>query len=156
MKRLIRICVGIVLIAIICIIWNILNSNNTIFFINWNIKIPKAYKVDVIYSYEFRDGEDLEIWHYDKRKIEKMINSGNFTMVDEKNQSFIIKKLDEYHQSLDQNEKNLFESNVDINSLVIKENYFLFLNKNEKHNLTWTLLILDFKNKQIYYFNNVC
>lgn len=120
----------------------------------WGINIPKANKVEIIYNYKYPDGEDLEIWNYEEEKVKEIINNNKFKNIDEQDKSFIQEHMEDYYRILDDNEKNLFNKNVDISSLLVKENYFAFTTQKEDER-SWLLLILDTKNCKLYYVSNV-
>lgn len=120
---------------------------------NWGVNIPRPSKVDVICDYNIgQDGEYLKIWYYNEGKIEKITNDDVFKNIDEQSKVFIKQKLDEYYKTLDDSNKNLFNANVDIDSLLLEENYFTYI---EKEDSSWLLLILDYKNNKMFSFENI-
>ena len=120
---------------------------------NWGVNIPRPSKVDVICDYNIgQDGEYLKIWYYNEGKIEKITHDDVFKNIDEQSKVFIKQKLDEYYKTLDDSNKNLFNANVDIDSLLLEENYFTYI---EKEDSSWLLLILDYKNNKMFSFENI-
>lgn len=120
---------------------------------NWGVNIPRPSKVDVICDYNIgQDGEYLKIWYYNEGKIEKITNDDVFKNIDEQSKVFIKQKLDEYYKTLDDSNKNLFDANVDIDFLLLEENYFTYI---EKEDSSWLLLILDYKNNKMFSFENI-
>ena len=149
MKKIWIYCI--IFFIIIIVIYNILATSNIILYINWSIKLPKPNKVDIIYNYTYREGEDLEIWHYNEIKTNKIINNKSLKKIDKIHKEFIRQKLKDYYMILDDNEKELFNTNVNVDSLLEEENYFIYSERDE----TWILLLLDYENKNLYYFSNV-
>ena len=47
-------------------------SERTALYINGGVNILKADKIEIIYNYEYRHGEDLEIWNYKTEALEKI------------------------------------------------------------------------------------
>lgn len=144
----------VILLIIVSIIFVFISSPRIVIYINWKVYLPKPQKIDVIYNFEFNEGEDLEIWYYSKKRIEKIINNDIFKTVDERNKDFIRQKLNDYYEVLDDKEKSLFNANIYIDSLLVDGNYYIYSNK-EYNNKTEMLLILDYENNKLYYFNNV-
>ena len=122
--------------------------------INWKIDVPRPNKVDVICNYDVGlDGQYLKIWYYNESKIKKIINNNAFKNIDEQSEIFIKQKIEEYYETLDDTNKNLFDTNIDINILLAKENYFLYIRR--KDDTSWILLILDYKNNKMLSFENI-
>lgn len=149
MKKIWIYCI--IFFIIIIVIYNVFNTSNIVLYINWNIKLPKPNKVDVIYNYQYREGEDLEIWHYNDKKINKIINNKSSKKIDKINKEFIKQKLNDYYIVLDDNEKDLFNTSVNIDFLIQEENYFIYYEKDK----SWILLVIEYKSKDMYYFNNI-
>lgn len=149
MKKIWIYCI--IFFIIIVVIYNVFNTSNIVLYINWNIKLPKPNKVDVVYNYQYREGEDLEIWHYNDKKINKIINNKSSKKIDKINKEFIKQKLNDYYIVLDDNEKDLFNTNVNIDFLIQEENYFIYYEKDK----SWILLVIEYKSKNMYYFNNI-
>jgi hypothetical protein len=143
-----------IIILILSIILLFINSPRVIFYINWNIYLPKPQKIDIIYNFEFREGEDLEIWHYNKKVLEKIISNRNFKNIDSENAKFLKEKLKDYYTILKDDNKHLFNINVNADSLLVQENYFLYVSKKD-NDLSWMILILDYNNANLYYFSNI-
>jgi len=148
------ICIIILNIAIIFTYKFFFINENVNLSINWKIDIPKPKNIEVLYNYEYRDGEDLEIWYYEKENIEEIVNNNNFKNIDEENKSFIYQKMNDYYIILDEDKKKLFDENVSIERLITEENYFAF-NTSKDNEESWILLILDYKTGKLYYFVNV-
>ena len=116
-----------IIILILSIILLFINSPRVIFYINWNIYLPKPQKIDIIYNFEFREGEDAK---------------------------FLKEKLKDYYTILKDDNKHLFNINVNADSLLVQENYFLYVSKKD-NDLSWMILILDYNNANLYYFSNI-
>lgn len=142
------------IIIVMITIYMFLSIPTVVLYINWKVQLPNPQKIDALYNYEFREGEDLEIWSYNKEKTEKIVNSGIFKIIDEQNKDFIMKKINNHYNILNDTEKILFNNNVDLESLLTEENYFFYSDKGHD-NMTWVLLVLDYKNNDLYYINNI-
>ena len=144
----------IILLIAISILTIIINNTRVIIYMNWEIYLPKPEKINIVYNFDFREGEYLEIWHYRKESQNKIINNKKFKSINESDKDFIIKKINEYYEILDNDEKILFSDNVPLNTLLEGENYFAYINKKNDEK-SWLLLLLDCKNNKLYYFSNI-
>lgn len=153
MRRKYMISLAIILI-VVCIIIIFLNNHRITLHINWKIYLPKPQKIDIIYNFQYREGEDLEIWKYDEKDIKKITNKEIFKNIDETNKEFIQQKLKEYYEILNDTNKQLFNDNVNTLSLLDKSNYFAYISK-ENDIRTWLLLIINSKTNEMYYFSNI-
>ena len=63
----------IILLIIFIIIFIFISNPRVVTYINWKIYLPRPQKIDVIYNFEFREGEDLEIWHYSKKEQKRLL-----------------------------------------------------------------------------------
>lgn len=144
----------IIILIIVCVLVNFIIGNEGAMNINWKIDVPRPHKVDVICNYDVGlDGQYLKIWYYNESKIKKIINNNAFKNIDEQSEIFIKQKIEEYYETLDDTNKNLFDTNIDINILLAKENYFLYIRR--KDDTSWILLILDYKNNKMLSFENI-
>jgi len=135
----------IILFVAFIILFVLINTKNIILFINWGILLPYPKNVDVIYNYDFMEGEDLEIWYYESKK------HNNITKQLEKmNKKLVKAKIELYYNYLNETNKELFNKNVSIDKLLSENNYYLFLNKKER----FLLIIYDINGKKLYYFNS--
>ena len=153
MRRKYIISLAIILI-VVCIIIIFLNNHRITLYINWKIYLPKPQKIDIIYNFQYREGEDLEIWKYDEKDIKKITNKEIFKNIDETNKGFIQQKLKEYYEVLSDTNKQLFNDNVNTLLLLDKSNYFAYISK-ENDIRTWLLLIINSKTNEMYYFSNI-
>lgn len=51
-------------LTVVCIILMFLNNPRIVIYMNWKIYLPKPQERNVIYRFQYREGEDLEIWQY--------------------------------------------------------------------------------------------
>lgn len=142
----------IITLIITLIIFTVINNPRIVAYINWKVYLPKPQKIDTIYNFEFREGEDLEIWYYSENGVRKIISNNTFKSINKQNKDLIKQKLYEYYDILNDDNKNLFNANVDIDSLLLEENYFTYI---EKEDSSWLLLILDYKNNKMFSFENI-
>ena len=130
-----------------------LNNPRVIAYMNWKIYLPKPQKIDIIYNFEFSEGEDLEIWYYKENKIQKIINSKYFKNINKSNKEFLEEKLNNYYQKLNDDEKELFNKNTKT-TLLLEDNYFAYVEKGYDSE-TWALFILDYRSCKLYYISDV-
>lgn len=50
-------------------------------YINWSIYLPKEKNIDTIYTYDYREGEDLLILTYNKANLKKVINKNKLILI---------------------------------------------------------------------------
>lgn len=141
-------------LTVVCIILIFLNNPRIVIYMNWKVYLPKPQERNVIYRFQYREGEDLEIWQYAEKDIKKITNKEIFKNIGEQNKEFIQQKLKEYYEVLNDTNKQLLNDNVNILSLLEESNYFAYINK-ENDTKTWLLLIINTKTNELYYFSNV-
>jgi len=121
-------------------------------YINWKVYLPRPDNIDTIFKYDFRKGEDFLIWSYSKNKFTKITSSKRFNEIAKDNVELVTEKIIEYYNLLDDDEKNLFDKNANIEDLLKIGNYYLLkLRKNEKSD--FLLIIGNIKEDKLYYFN---
>ena len=154
----------IILITMPILLFVLINRRN-ILYIEWKIFLPRPNNIDVIYNYIGREGEDFEVWHYNYKKTEKLINHRKFRPVDTQ---FLKKKVEKYFPSYDiliryyskdeRNAINQFKEKV--NNLVLdRHNYYAYITRKELYDdklyVDHLLLILDTKENNLYLFKSV-
>ncbi len=121
--------------------------------LNWKINMPKANKIEIIYDemVGISDSIGLQIWEYDNKTVESIINNEKFSNIDKNDIVSIKEDLHNYYNILSEDQKNLF-NNIDVESLLSEDNYFA---GTKKEGRSWVLLILNTANNKLYYFENV-
>lgn len=143
----------IILVSLFVFIFMINNSVIFLYKTNWNIDIPNAKKVNIIDTFTFRDGEDFSILYYKEKELEKIVDNDAFKNIDQQSKTFIKGKLDDFCKMLDENNRDLFNSNIEIDTLLVEENYFAYVNKED--GVSGLLLILDYKNSRMFSFESI-
>lgn len=153
MKKTIAIIVLVLLSIFMFLIFRI-DVENADIYINWGIYLPKANKINTIYHFDFRAGHDFSILIYNDKKIDKIISKNNFKVINQDNRGLILEKIMQYYNLLNDDNKKLFEDNIDIDQLlnVNEKNYYLF---KEKNNDDFIILIASEKENKIYYLYEV-
>ena len=142
-----------VLITIIIFTIGIFSSQERLLKLEWKIDIPKANKEEIIYrTFGISDGVELQIWEYDNKKAENIINNSKFSNIDNIKIIPIKKDLYNYYDILPDDEKNLFNNNIDFTSLLSEDNYFAYTKKDDG---SWVLLVLNITNNKLYYFTYI-
>lgn len=119
----------------------------------WKIEIAEPKKIDYIFTREYPEGEDLEIWYYEEYQIEEIAKNKSFKKIDE-NAKALEEILKEYVEILDSERKELFDSYVNIEDILDKNNYFAYETE-EFEEASYILLILDCDTGKMYYFTNI-
>ena len=121
--------------------------------LNWKINMPKANKIEIIYDemVGISDSIGLQIWEYDNKTVESIINNEKFSNIDKNDIVSIKEDLHNYYNILSEDQKNLF-NNIDVESLLSEDNYFA---GTKEEGRSWVLLILNTANNKLYYFKNV-
>lgn len=143
----------IILVSLFVFIFMINNNIRFLYKTNWNIDIPNAKRVNIIDTFTFRDGEDFSILYYEEKELAEIIDNDAFKNIDEQSKIFIKGKLDDFYEILDEDNKNLFNSNIEIDNLLVGENYFTYANKED--GTSGILLILDYKNSKMFSFESI-
>lgn len=107
MKKILKALI-IIIIAITLILTILYNFSDSIFLkINWDIYLPKASENNIIYRFDYREGDDLEIWEYNNFKVEKIKNNDKFTVITDVNITNVKDYMNNYYDELGNDEKNL-------------------------------------------------
>lgn len=115
---------------------------------NWHLLLKKPEVNKVIFEYEYRKGEDFEIWEYDD--INQIISSNGFKKSTEKDDEFVRNILYRYYSQLDDTEKELFDKNTSTEELARATHYYLY---KERGSDEYILLIACPNNKKVYYLH---
>ena len=155
-KPIIQGIVGAIIFFIVFLLAELFLSKTPriVFFINHGIFLPKPEAMTTIYHYPFREGEDFDIWTYDEKNFYKLISKKYFYKIDENNIETVRKIILDYYNDLDENEKSLFDKNVDINELIDINNYYFYKLSNDDNQI-FIIIIADCFSKNAYMFNHV-
>ena len=75
-----------IIIKLVIISVSLVGCNNaTILKINWGLKVPNPKSIEVIYNFEYREGNDFEIWTYESSDVENMKDYDEFKIITEDN-----------------------------------------------------------------------
>jgi len=124
------------------------------YLIDYGIYFPKPISMNNIYHFEFREGDDFDIWLYEESKFNKVISKKDFDLIVDENISDIKNKIIEYYNGLDKEEMKLFKEHANIDELVNKNNYYLY-KVSKTDNKTFKIIIADSASKKLYFFNTV-
>lgn len=130
----------IIFLLILSVTWEVLNSYRFNMYINWNILLPKPNNLDVIFTFDYREGEDFVVWHYKDAK--KVVEEKNFDKINEKNQIKVKSIIEKYYNKLDNKEKEKFNKNTSIECLSNLENHYIYMGNDERY-----LLMIEYDNK---------
>ena len=160
MKQLKTIIIGIIIAFTIfplsiVILFFILHGNPRLgTFINHGIYLPKPVEIKVIYRFDFRNGQDLEIWIYQKENFDKIFKNKKFREL-KNDKSFIIKeKIDKYYSFLDAKEQKKFNKNVKLRTIMNTENFYYY-RQNKDDQDAFVIMIADIKEMKLYIFDSV-
>lgn len=155
-KNIFLISIIIIIFIIVAFVFsNIISFGEGIaLYINHGVWIPKPDKVQGIYRYDFREGEDFSIWSYSNDKFEKVISKKYFEKINENSIDKMTEKIVEYYDRLDSNEKSKFDEWVIISELINTNNYYLY-KESPKDSRTFFVIIANVKENKLYYFNAV-
>ena len=148
--------VVILVLMIILIITSKVDMNNLLLKMNWGIFLQKPNKVDIIYRFDYKEGDDFEIWTYNKLRINKIIDNNKFELITSKNIEEIKDIFNSYYNTLSYNEERQkqFKSHFYIDKMIVENNYFSITYGNEDRN-NFLLLLIDTKDNKLYYFNHI-
>lgn len=147
MKKII-ICVF--LILGVYLLWS--NDNRNMLFLNWKIYVPKPNKIDSIYRFEYREGNDLEIWYYKDDKFKKIISRNDFNKITLKNINTVNKLIENYYDRLNEVEKSKFNKRLDKKKILLKNNYYFYKEENRD---SFLIIIADSENNMLYLFTSI-
>ncbi|MDO5393341.1 MAG: hypothetical protein Q4F33_01970 [Mycoplasmatota bacterium] len=130
----------IIFLLILSVTWEVLNSYRFNMYVNWNILLPKPNNINVVFKFDYREGEDFVVWHYKDTK--KVVEEKKFNKIDEKNQTKVKSIIEKYYNKLDNKEKEKFNKNISIECLSNLENYYIHMGNDERY-----LLMIEYDNK---------
>lgn len=152
MKKILKALI-IIIIWITFILTILYNFSDSIFLkINWDIYLPKPSENNIIYRFDYREGDDLEIWEYNNSKVEKIKKNDKFTVITDVNITDVKDYMNTYYDELGNDEKkSKFNNNIDINKIVVQGNYYSLIKENDNY----LLLLLDITDNKMYYLNHI-
>ncbi len=130
----------IISLLILLVIWEVINSYRFNMYVNWNILLPKPNNIDVVFKFDYREGEDFAVWHYKDTK--KVVEEKKFNKIDDKNQIKVNSIIEKYYNKLDNKEKEKFNKNTSIECLSNLENHYIYMGNDERY-----LLMIEYDNK---------
>lgn len=148
-----------IIIKLIIISVSLVGCNNAaILKINWGLKVPNPKSIEVIYNFEYREGNDFEIWTYESSDVENMKDYDEFKIITEDNIDLVKGFFKKYYDDLSYNEEKIsqFEENFSIESEIKEDNYYVLIKDDEGTiGEDFLLLYLDVENNKVYYFASV-
>jgi hypothetical protein len=155
LKIKIFIIIGIILISM----GLVSRCNNAMLLeINWELRVPNPKSIEVIYNFEYREGNDFEIWTYDSSDIEDMKEYDKFKIITEGNIDLVKGFFKKYYDDLSYDEEKIskFKENFSIENEIKEDNYYLLIKDDEGTiDEDFLLLYLDVENNKVYYFASV-
>lgn len=123
-------------------------------FINNGIYLPKPETMTTIYRFNFKEGDDLNIWSYSEKRFNKLTSKGYLHKINDNNIEVIRKRVGDYYNGLTETEKKLFNENVNIDEIIIVNNYY-FYKQSKEDDQTFLTIIADCSSKNLYFFDRV-
>jgi|GEM_PF-3948008 len=123
---------------------------------NWGTYLPPPKEKDTIFSFDYREGDDFEIWEYSKSKIENIKEKKGFTSITSNNIEDVRDIVNEYYEDLeyDKDLQYKFNENFSTDNIVVEGNYYSLTKGNEKPGC-YLLMVLDVNTNKIYYLNHI-
>lgn len=148
LKKILKVFI-ITLILILTILYSFIDS--VFLKINWGIYLPKPIKNNIIYRFDYKEGDDFEIWEYSNSKLEKVKSKNYFNVLTDTDINDVKNYINVYYEEINKEEKSKFNANFDINKIVVPGNYYALIR--EENN--YLLLLLDDIDNKIYYMNHI-
>lgn len=142
------------LVTVIITLYFTLFDKRTTVLLSWGIYLPKPVNTEYIYLYEFRVGQDFYIWKYNDSGFYKVVSNKHFRQITENDINILKERIDEYYATLDEEEKQLFDENVNKEELLSTNNYYFQKTKEDPN--TFMIIIANEKENQLYFFVTVC
>ena len=124
---------------------------------NWDVTLSQPKEVETIYRYEYREGDDFEIWKYTEEKAQLIKENDSFEVISEDNISIVEERMEEYYSGLNDGDKTSFNNNFSAEDVIKSGNYYCIKVKNEdiSWNKSFLILVLDVESNNLYYFNHI-
>lgn len=105
-------------------------TNSILLKINWEISMPEPNEVEVIHHFDYKEGDDIEIWKYDSSKVDIIKDKKEFKLINDSNLGEIKSYLNQYYEGLSYNEElqEKFNDNVSIEDIASEGNYYSLIN----------------------------
>lgn len=162
MRKNKKVIFSFILVIFIMLIFVMLNAGDNyqhIIYANWGVDFCTPKKLESIFMYDYREGEDFLIWSYDDDKFDKTLSKNKFSLISTENIKRVEQYLSEFYSRLDKKEKELFDKNVEVNSLIKPNNYYLYIDEIKDYiaweNRNFVIIIADFETRKMYYFNAI-
>ena len=98
------------------------SSYESTIYTNWSIKLPKYKNKQVIFSFDYREGNDFIVLEYEK--IDSLIHSEDFKKISEDNIYDLKDIMDRYYSNLNHKEKEKFDDKIDYDFYIMKRIIF--------------------------------
>ncbi len=145
---------AIIIVIIIGKFFYEVNTPKALMFSNWKIMLPNPQTVDTIYHFEFKEGDDFEIWHYKEREIIEITSKSEFHKIEKEILIEVGEILNKYYGRLDDIEKEKFDEIVNKKQLLNDNNYYTFKSEG-KNDKSFIIIFVDTERNQLYYFNSI-
>lgn len=145
----------ILIFAITCLMLLSGCTENILLKINKGVSLPEPNTIEEIYRFDYKEGDDFEIWKYTDLNVKTIKNKKIFNIITSDNIEDVKKILTSYYNDLsyDENLQTKFNEKFSIEDMVTEKNYYALLQ--EENSESYLLLYLNLETKELYYFNHV-
>lgn len=91
---------------------------------NWNVVIPEPKKETVIYSIEFREGNEFEVWEFGEDGLSAIKSSEQFTEISDSNIAEVKELLEFQYEAATEEEQIKFNENFSIDTTLKTGDFF--------------------------------
>lgn len=116
------------------------------------ISLSSPLKEEKVYVYEYRKGEDFNIFYYDKKTIKKIIKKNGFEEITDSNKEEVNKILERYQNDLSIQRRKLFDNITTISELSVIGGYYLYVNDIDDLNNDYFVCIINNAMNKLYVF----
>lgn len=157
MKKIMKIIFLILILIITCIVVIKAQPNDILLRVNWNVSVLKPDEVEGIYRFDYREGDDFQIWKYSDSKLKELKENKIFTLISEDTTESAKDIFNSHYNDLSYNEdlQMKFNERFSIDDMVVENNYYALLENEEKNPGCYLLLLINTKTNELYYFNHI-